>query len=129
MFTPQPADFVDRVLHWIAHRRPTTLPAHMLATHMRPSVDSVGCVRLRSLNRAGSAATAAATAITVTSASSKRLAQIQPLDGSKEEVDCAPNPARVADTFDTYHDILHAMNVFGEKYHDELLASNHAPDL
>ena len=131
MFTPQPAVFVDRVLQWIAHRRPATLPAHMLATHTRPSTDSVECVRRRRLSRAGSATSATGTTATSTSTTTSRTAATTSAreDEDGDNDDCAPNPARVADTFDSFRDILEAMNVFGEKYNDDLLASDRMPDL
>jgi hypothetical protein len=129
MFTPQPAVFVDRVMRWIAQRRPATLPAHMLATHTRASVDAVQCIR----TRAGKTATTTTPATTnpteiEKTSTTKSTTKSTPTTAIGKH-DCAPNPSRVADTFDTFRDIVLAMNVFGEKYREELLATTHAPVL
>lgn len=126
MFTPQPSVFVDRVMTWIAHRRPASLPAHLLATHTRLSTDAVQCVRLRHRATTG-AATPTKSATTTTTTTTPTTPTTPPVSDN----DCALNPSRVADTFDTLHAIVLAMNAFGEKYHDEIIAMNAVavPDL
>lgn len=48
MFTPNPVEFVERVLPWISNRRPATLPVEMMSTHENthenPSIHTHECI-------------------------------------------------------------------------------------
>jgi hypothetical protein len=100
MFTPDPAEFVERVLPWISNRRPTVLPPEMLSTHEAPSVHSDECIV-------------------------KQHAQNQ--DNKKNQnpksndKDCQPNSARVSEVFDSLGDVVYAMNAIGEVYYSDIL--------